>query len=326
MTRVPDTVNRADMAAVRRLLSRHLLGSGVELGPGHQPFPLAFPGAEVAYVDRWEPDENRGLFPELGSDASFPKPDYVCNIDTDRLKVLADASQDFVIASHILEHVADPIGLIDEINRVLRPGGVALILLPDRRRTFDRHRVPTSLEHLVAEYERGVTEVDDAHVLEFLEKTSAPDEFRAIVEGPEDERRAGLDLHRQRSIHVHCWADDEFLPVLTFSIRSLGHRWEFVDGVLPDDEGPDGIEFGYVLTKTGVEVGGDVLADRLAAAWSAWAQPRRQLHQRLHRLAAVESSLPYRALRRAARAGRSWGVRAAAVVRRSEEPAPDEAG
>src|SRR5690606_20581453 len=110
------------------------------------------------------------LFDEL-DDPEFTKPDIVCDLNVDRLKSLDDASQDFVIASHVLEHLADPIGMLDEIHRVLRPGGVALVLLPDMRRTFDRFRPVARLDHLVAEYEAGVTEVDDEHVREFLQYT-----------------------------------------------------------------------------------------------------------------------------------------------------------
>src|SRR5688500_15947632 len=91
-----------DMPALRTLLSRHLVGAGVELGPGHQPFPVPYDGVRVRYVDRWTPDENRTLFPELGQ-ADFPRPDIVANLDVDKLSALEDDSQDFVIASHILE-------------------------------------------------------------------------------------------------------------------------------------------------------------------------------------------------------------------------------
>jgi SAM-dependent methyltransferase len=156
-----------DRASLCALLARHLLGDGVELGPGHSPFPVPYSGTNVRYVDRWLPDTNRDLFPEL-REATFPMPDIIADLDTDRLKALDDESQDFVIASHVLEHLANPLAMLDEIHRVLRSGGVALVLLPDRRRTFDRDRLPTLVQHLVAEYEADVTTVSDAHVEDFL--------------------------------------------------------------------------------------------------------------------------------------------------------------
>jgi SAM-dependent methyltransferase len=44
---------------------------------------------------------------------------------------LADNSLDIVTAKHTLEHVDDPLRGLREIHRVLRPGGVALIVVPD---------------------------------------------------------------------------------------------------------------------------------------------------------------------------------------------------
>ena len=158
----------------RRLLTRHIVGSGLELGPGHAPFP-AGPGTSVRIVDRCQPEENRVLFAEL-EDAEFARPDIVADLNTDRLEAVADASQDFVICSHVLEHLAEPIGLLGDMHRVLRPGGVVLILLPDRHRTFDRYRTGTPLAHLVAEYESGVSEVDDEHILDFLTNAVPPSE------------------------------------------------------------------------------------------------------------------------------------------------------
>src|SRR5687768_13346526 len=58
----------APMDHVRRLLARHLRGSGVELGPGDHPFPVPASGVERLFVDRWTADQNRKLFDELGDD------------------------------------------------------------------------------------------------------------------------------------------------------------------------------------------------------------------------------------------------------------------
>jgi SAM-dependent methyltransferase len=253
-----------DRAALQLSFGHHLSGEGVELGPGHSPFPLPFPGVTARYVDRWEPESNRALFPELGG-AEFPKPDIVANLDTERLSALGSASQDFVIASHVLEHMANPLAQIEEIWRVLRPGGVALVLLPDRRRTFDRGRAPTPLEHLIAEYESGVDVVDDAHLEDFLRGVGEWDDTL-----PDDERAASFASHRDRSIHVHCWNEDEFVDVLVYSITGVDLRWELVDAAFVDDV-DDSIEFGYVLQKPATPVDRAVCAERFRAVWKVLA-------------------------------------------------------
>jgi SAM-dependent methyltransferase len=250
----------------RELLTRFLTGSGIEIGPGHTPFPLPFGGASTRYVDRWQPDDNRSLFPELGEAAAgFIQPDVVANLDTDRLSALADGIEDYVIASHVLEHLADPLGQLAEIHRVLRPGGVALILLPDRRQTFDRDRDPTPLEHLVEDHRRGVTTVGDDHIEDFLRKTNTWD-----GRGDEAERRGVFELHRQRSIHVHTWSQDEFPPVLEHTILEMGMRWELLDAIFVEDV-PGAIEFGMVLRRSDGDAPAGELAGRLLEAWRALA-------------------------------------------------------
>ncbi|MEA2301415.1 MAG: hypothetical protein QOE44_1950, partial [Solirubrobacteraceae bacterium] len=58
-------------------------------------------------------------------------------------------------AGEVIEHVADGLGLLDELRRVLRPGGRLLISTPDhprrlvwslalRRAAFERHFDPRS--------------------------------------------------------------------------------------------------------------------------------------------------------------------------------------
>jgi SAM-dependent methyltransferase len=276
----------------RQLLARHLVGSGIEVGPGQHPFPLSLPGVHVQYVDRWRAHESAELFPQLAAQGTFAEPDLIANFNTDRLAPVADNSQDFVIASHVLEHLAEPIGFLAEIHRVLRPGGVSLILLPDRHRTNDRGRDPTPLPHLVAEYEAGVDEISDAHLLEWLEHRG-----KRIGNTP-DEQGQTFDRYRRRSIHVHCWDAPEFLEVVLWGIDNLDHQWEFVDSSIPSDEFPPGIEFGFVLRRSSVSTDGAARRTRFEAAWNAWNDGR------VPGLAPAEERMiqVYRRVRRAVRA------------------------
>jgi len=266
------------LVAARRRLARHLHGSGLELGPGHQPYEVP-DDVTVRFVDRWVPTENRALFPELveiGADDGFVEPAIVANFDIDRLSPVESASTDFVICSHVLEHLAEPIGFLAEIHRVLRPGGVALLLLPDRRTTFDRDRPPTSLDHLIEEHEAGVAEVSDDHLIEFLTLSGEGASFLGVP-ADLDERARFLDWHRHRSIHVHCWTEEEFPTVLAHCIDSVDQAWHLVDLLTVAEEGPAGIEFGYVLRRSTSEDGGGPRGARFLADWESWFASRKAI-------------------------------------------------
>ncbi len=63
--------------------------------------------------------------------------------------------------------------------------------------------------------------------------------------------REQFELNRQRSIHVHCWSEDEFVPVIEYTIVEMGMQWELLDAVFVEDV-PDGFEFGFVLRRSSV--------------------------------------------------------------------------
>jgi SAM-dependent methyltransferase len=61
--------------------------------------------------------------------ADIQRPDVDHNVDLQKLP-FADASYDFVYASHVLEHILDDHAALREIRRILRPGGVAVLPVP----------------------------------------------------------------------------------------------------------------------------------------------------------------------------------------------------
>jgi SAM-dependent methyltransferase len=253
---------RGETDPARTRLGRHLLGSGIEIGPGPYPFRELSPDVTVRFVDRWESAEHEALTSQPGPGAKYVEPDVIADFNTDRLGFFADASEDFVIASHVLEHLADPIGFIAEIHRVLRPGGVTLVLLPDRHRTEDRFRRPTPLDHLVAEFRAGVTEVSDDHLIEFMKDRGKS------LRGSAEDRRAALETMRKKSIHVHCWDAEEFLPVLLWGIEELGQQWELVDAC--QYEAPIRYEFGYLLRRSNTVVDPATRKEQFESAWRTW--------------------------------------------------------
>ena len=85
------------------------------------------------------------------------------------LSRIPDEAYEAVIASHVIEHVANPLVALSEWGRVLREDGTLVLVVPHREMTFDHRRPVTSLQHLIDDLERDVSEDDPTHVAEFLE-------------------------------------------------------------------------------------------------------------------------------------------------------------
>lgn len=83
------------------------------------------------------------------------------------LKECVDGQFDYVIASHVAEHVPDLIGWIEEIRQILKPDGQLRLVLPDGRYSFDMKRQPTRLADLLAAWLKKSTCPETHLVLDF---------------------------------------------------------------------------------------------------------------------------------------------------------------
>jgi SAM-dependent methyltransferase len=81
---------------------------------------------------------------------------------------IPENTYDFVLSSHMLEHSANPVRVLREWLRILRPGGTLFLVLPHREGTFDHLRPVTPLDHLLKDFERQTGEDDLTHLPEIL--------------------------------------------------------------------------------------------------------------------------------------------------------------
>lgn len=217
----------------RRLAREYLHGEGIEIGALHMPLPLP-PGVRVRYVDRLDLEGLRRHYPELAG-LRLVEPDLVD--DGERLARIPDSSQDFVIANHLIEHCQDPLGTLGHLLRVLRPGGMIYLAVPDKRHTIDSARPVTPLAHV----ERDRDEGPDWSRLDHYE------EWERLVggrSGQDAARRAGELAERDYSIHFHVWTPEAFVELLEHARGPLGMPFE-IEAVQPNFH-----EFIVVLHRT----------------------------------------------------------------------------
>lgn len=92
---------------------------------------------------------------------------YIC--DSVDLSAIKSNYYDFILSSHVLEHIANPFKAVSEWLRVLKDNGFLLVILPHKDGTFDHKRPVTSLSHLINDYDLDVNEDDLTHLPEILE-------------------------------------------------------------------------------------------------------------------------------------------------------------
>jgi len=169
-------------------------------------------------------------------------PNIVDNGET--LGSLKHGSQDFVIANHFLEHVEDPISCIQNFARVLKPGGLVYLALPDKEKTFDRTRELTPLKHLLKDYRSGGKRSRKAHYREWAEHIDG-------MKGRNIKQRAKALARQRYSIHFHVWTFESALHFIGYLSAFQGVAL----GVVLAIKNPPN-EMIFVLKKKGLSVQG----------------------------------------------------------------------
>ena len=204
-TVVDDPTRVMGGARLRRFLAeQYFTGRGLEIGALHRPLPVPA-GVTMSYADSFPTEELARLWsPEVDGHEIAPV-DVVTDATT--LRGVADASYDFAIASHVVEHLEDPIRALQNLARVVKPGGCVFLALPDRRHTFDRDRPPTSIAHVLRDYCGHPEASRRAHYEEWVK----------VVEHLSGEEATARirDLESTRyPIHFHVWTPGEFSSLL----------------------------------------------------------------------------------------------------------------
>lgn len=154
----------------------------------------------------WTKEREREVF------GSSLRDTFVC--DATDMSSLKDESYDFVLACHVMEHIANPLKALNQWKRLVKPGGAVLIVLPHKSRTFDIRRPFTTMQHLVDDFEKQTPETDLTHLDEVLK---LHDWRRDLGGGGAEQFRARcLENIKNRCIHHHVYSPEVLAQCFRF--------------------------------------------------------------------------------------------------------------
>ena len=125
-------------------------------------------------------------------------------------------SYDFVLSSHVLEHLVNPLKALHQMSMITRPGGHAVHILPWKHATFDHRRPITPFAELVQHFEE---DRDESDVSDHL------DEVRAFYDLSRDVPAGTWDQFLERCAHH---AENRALHVHVFDFQLLAQCMEHV--------------------------------------------------------------------------------------------------
>lgn len=196
-------------------LQRYLQGRGVEIGGLWKKFKVRR-SVQVWYVDRLPAEDLAQHYEEV--QGKIVAPDIVADAES-----LPLHSLDFIIASHVLEHLPSPLKALESWYHALRKGGCLLLKVPDKRFTFDKRRERTALQHLVGEYQNPDHIDVRAHYADWVQGVSGKEPGTKAFD---DELRSLME--KNYSIHYHVWIDDDLQEVIDYTRSALHLNWRAI--------------------------------------------------------------------------------------------------
>jgi hypothetical protein len=209
---------------------------GVEVGPSFSPVLPKSSGADVTVIDHADAPTLRDKYRAHGVDVEAIEDVDVVWAGGSLIGALgAQAPFDFIIASHVVEHLPDPIGFLADCEALLAPGGVLSLALPDSRYCFDCFRPLTSIGQWVDARLAGRTQHTAGTVLDHTLHAAKRGESIAWPPGAIEplamvHERDHVDAMLARSaivgdyLDVHAWVfTPESFRYLVDMSRALGH-------------------------------------------------------------------------------------------------------
>jgi len=130
---------------------------GAEWGPFYSPTAPKADGWKTIVIDYTSGDELRRIARTHSEPSIRSCENRIEDVDIiwsggpigDRLLSAAPKGLDFIIASHVIEHIPDLVGFFQQLSMAIKSNGVISLAVPDMRFCFDFFKSPSSTAELM---------------------------------------------------------------------------------------------------------------------------------------------------------------------------------
>jgi hypothetical protein len=175
-------------------------------------------GYEVEILDHLPADQLRTKYAGVPRLDRIEEVDYVWTGEALSELIGAVSRYSYIVASHVIEHTTDLLGFLVECEKLLRPEGVLVLTVPDKRFAFDVLRPCTSVGDICRPTSSGSRRMRPARFSMKLRTTRATGRTARLVTF----RQRWASLLRVAAIRESCLrggkASDSFVDI---------HAWQF---------------------------------------------------------------------------------------------------
>jgi hypothetical protein len=220
--RALDSASNLTSREIKALQSIDKNGLGLEIGPSHNPLAPKSKGYNVHILDHLSAADLRVKYAAHGVNIdNIEDVDFVWSGEPIH-KLIGNTHQyDWIIASHLIEHVPDLISFFRKCEILLKENGVLFLVIPDKRYCFDCLIPPSTTGNLLDAWNQKRVKPTPGQIFDHFANASmrhgniawandgSGSADKLVHEFSEAEEAFKRASSSNEYIDVHCW---RFIP------------------------------------------------------------------------------------------------------------------
>jgi hypothetical protein len=265
--RALDNTSNLTSREIKALQSIDKNGLGLEIGPSHNPIAPKSKGYNVHILDHLNAADLRVKYADHGVNLdNIEEVDFVWSGEPIHELIGNTHQYDWIIASHVIEHVPDLISFFQQCEILLKENGILFLIIPDKRYCFDALMPPSTTGDLLDAWSQKRVKPTSGQIFDHFANASmrkgniawandgSGTADKLVHEFSEAEDAFKRALNSDEYIDVHCW---RFIPdSFRLLIQDL-KRLKFINLEIEQEFDTDGCEFYASLSKSSRVLGND---------------------------------------------------------------------